>query len=193
MTSSCSSRGSEGHLPDPCCRTEKGTIDSNAIFSMSSVFDKRDEGRLFLTRTTDRPDHDRGLPFALSVRWLLLRTRDGDTPMLFMNAQCGDGGAPSSSRCGKEGSQIHLHKMEEILRKAPGAAVILTGDFNCHAWSDAYSPFMEHGFFDTFRAARLPDTRESSTFHGMHGCEQFTLEWGETMLWLSSWWGDDGE
>ncbi len=168
-------------------RREDGSLDGNAIFYRADQFERLHEGHFWLTRTPFRSDPDWGLPYALGVRWLLLRAHDTGAPFLLMNTQYEDGGAPEQFLMRREGCRIQLAKIEQILLLSPGAPVILTGDFNFHAWSEPYRTFLDHGFVDTYRAAGLPDSVDSSTFHGFRGQDYFSLEWGDTLAWRVDW------
>jgi endonuclease/exonuclease/phosphatase family metal-dependent hydrolase len=118
---------------------------------------------------------------------MILRLLEDGTQLLVMNTQYEDGGAPEQYYMRSEGCKIQLQKVEEISRLAPGAPVILMGDFNFHAWSEPYRFFMEHGFVDTYRDAGLADSADSSTFHGYQGDKYFSLEWGSTLAWRIDW------
>ena len=166
---------------------ENGEINGNAIFFKSEIFECIQEGTFWLTRTPDRPDADWGLPYALTVHWLILRLHATGKPLLVMNTQYEDGGAPEQFLMRKEGCKIHLQKVDEISRLFPGMPVILTGDFNFHAWSEPYRLIIEHDFIDTYRAAGLADTADSSTFHGYQGEDYFSLQWGSTLAWRIDW------
>ncbi len=166
---------------------EKGEIEGCAIFYKTDQFDPLYSGYFWLTRTPDRPDPDWGLPYALGVHWLILRWRETGIPLLFMNTQYEDGVDSEQYLMRAEGCKIQLQQIEEISRLAPGLPVILAGDFNFHVWSYHYRYFLEHGFVDTYRAAGLPDTVDSSTFHGFCGKDYFSLDWGDTLAWRVDW------
>ena len=76
---------------------------------------------------------------------------------------------------------------EDALEQAGPLPLVLTGDFNCNAWSPIYQRLLGEGFIDTYRAAGLPDTTEASTFHGFRGREYFALEWGDQLHWRVDW------
>jgi endonuclease/exonuclease/phosphatase family metal-dependent hydrolase len=170
-----------------CYRMDNGDWNGNAIFFKTDFFERIHEGFFWLTHTPDRPDADWGLPYALSVHWMILRLRTTGTPLLFMNTQYEDGADPEPYLMRAEGSKIHLQKVDEISKLSPGAPVIIAGDFNFHAWSEPYRFFLENGFVDTYRNAGLADTVDSSTFHGYKGKDYFSLDWGFTLAWRIDW------
>jgi endonuclease/exonuclease/phosphatase family metal-dependent hydrolase len=165
-----------------------GGIDNNAIFFKTEKFELLERGNFSLTRTPDTLAPDWGLDYALTVHWMLLRERETRQALLFMNAQYEDGGDPEQFRMRQEGCQIQLHKIDEIsARLAPGAPVVIMGDFNFHAGAWHHRFFLEHGFVDSYRAAGLPEDLRSSTFHGFRGEDYFALDYGFSLAWRVDW------
>ena len=173
---------------EKCVVSDFGGIDGNAIFYKPAKFELLQRGNFYLTRTPDRSDPDWGLEYPLGVHWMLLRERESGVPLLLTNTQYEDGGEPEQYRMRQEGCQIHLQKIEEIAaRLAPGAPLMIMGDLNFHAWSWHYRWLIERGFVDTYRAAGLPDDLQSSTYHGFHGADYFSLDYGFTQAWRVDW------
>ena len=65
--------------------------------------------------------------------------------------------------------------------------LVVTGDFNCNPWSEAYHVLRDEGFIDTYRAAGHGDSATSSTFHGFRGENYFALDWGGELFWRVDW------
>ena len=161
----------QGCFPEYEMRAELsgGGLNGNAIFYQRDRFNLLRSGDFWLTRTPARPAPDWDLPYALSVHWLLLRWKDSDDALLYLNTQFEDGWDPNQIQMREEGSKILLAKIEELSGDTPGVPVLLTGDFNTHVFDPVYHRFLRHGFIDTYRATGNPDNEAASTFHGFQG------------------------
>jgi endonuclease/exonuclease/phosphatase family metal-dependent hydrolase len=144
----------------------------NAIFWKADRFDRLRSGVLPLC-----PD-----PEPADAAWVHLRCRQGRQELLLLNTQLNDESEPARV----DSTRLILQGLDQ-LQPAQPLPVVLTGDYNCNAWSPIYQQLLREGFTDTYRAAGLPDTVESSTFHGMHGRDYFALEWGDQLNWRVDW------
>ncbi len=157
-------------------RVDEDDGDGPAVFYRSNRFDLRDQGRFWLS---DTPHEEGSVSWPndwgpRSCRWVRLRDRLADRELVFASTHFDtNAGAwmPSAQT-------IHV----ELDRIAAGAPVILAGDFNCAAGSDAHDylrraaeyrdAWTEAGHADegvlTFNDF-TPSTRFRSDLDGTHG------------------------
>ena len=148
-----------------------GTL-SNAIFWKPERFDLVRSGVLPLS----------ALPEPANAAWVHLRCRRSGAELLHLNTQLNDESEPARV----ESTRLILEGLERLQADGP-LPLVLTGDFNCNAWSPIYQQLLGEGFIDTYRAAGLPDTTDASTFHGFRGRDYFALEWGDQLHWRVDW------
>ena len=144
----------------------------NAIFWKPERFDLVRSGVLALCPTPEPAD----------AAWVHLRCRWSGVELLHLNTQLNDESEPSRV----ESMRLILEGLDRLQAAGP-LPLVLTGDYNCNAWSPIYQQLQREGFTDTYRAAGLPDTVEASTFHGFRGREYFALEWGDQLYWRVDW------
>jgi endonuclease/exonuclease/phosphatase family metal-dependent hydrolase len=144
----------------------------NAIFWKEERFDLLRSGVLALCADPEPAD----------AAWVHLRCRGSGHELLLLNTQLNDESEPARV----ESTRLILEGLAG-LQPNPPLPVLLTGDYNCNAWSPIYQRLLAEGFTDTYRAAGLADTVESSTFHGVRGSGYFALEWGDQLNWRVDW------
>src|SRR5258708_3719282 len=154
------------------CTNAQGTYLSNAIFWKPERFDLVRSGVLPLCPT----------PEPSEAAWVHLRCRSSGRELLHLNTQLNDESEPSRV----ESTRLILAGLAGLEAAWP-LPLVLTGDYNCNAWSPIYQSLLGEGFSDTYRAAGLPDTVEASTFHGFRGREYFALEWGDQLPGRVDW------
>jgi|SRR5579859_1613023 len=154
------------------CTHAQGRYLSNAIFWKPDRFELMRSG-VFLLCPTPEP---------AEAAWVHLRCRSSGRELLLLNTQLNDEDEPSRV----ESTRLILAGLAGLQAAGP-LPLVLTGDYNCNAWSPIYQSLLAEGFTDTYRAAGLPDTVEASTFHGFRGREYFGLEWGDQLHWRVDW------
>jgi endonuclease/exonuclease/phosphatase family metal-dependent hydrolase len=145
-------------------------------------FDLLESGNFWFSQTPDVRSSDWGVEYPLGATWVRLRDKLTGMQLLHLNTQFEDGSWGEQSRQGSSGLIV-----ERMAQLAPDIPVILTGDFNCNPWSDAYNHFLANGYTDTYRAAGNADSADSSTYHGYAGRQYFALEWGTELFWRVDW------
>jgi endonuclease/exonuclease/phosphatase family metal-dependent hydrolase len=156
-----------------------------SIFWKRARFNLVASGRFWFSRTPDVRSSDWGVPYPMGATWVRLQDRPTGEHLFVMNTHFEDGGEGEHSRV--ESSKLMIERLQEL---APNIPVIVTGDFNCNPWSDAYRLFLANGFTDTYRAAGNADTLGANTFHGYAGERYFPLEWGgedADLFWRVDW------
>jgi endonuclease/exonuclease/phosphatase family metal-dependent hydrolase len=111
-----------------------------------------------------------------AASWARFRHRASATTFVHVNTHLDH----ISEQARLAGSALILQRSQQ-LRKA-GTPLLLTGDFNTNAWlppetepvatsftTASYAFFLEHGFYDTFRAAGNQDSLSSHTYHDYAG------------------------
>ena len=153
-----------------------------SILWKKARFDRIESGKFWFSRTPDVESSDWGVEYPLGATWIRLLDKITGIQLLHLNTQFEDGSWGEQSRQGS--SRLIVERTAQL---APDTPVILTGDFNCNPWSDAYNHFLANGFIDSYRAAGNADSVDSSTYHGFAGKQYFALEWGAEMYWRVDW------
>jgi endonuclease/exonuclease/phosphatase family metal-dependent hydrolase len=154
----------------------------SSIFWKEARFELIASGRFWFSRTPDVPSSDWGVPYPMGATWVRLRDVQTGALLLHLNTHFEDG--PDGEQSRVESSKLIVARAAYL---APDIPVIVTGDFNCNPWCEAYNIFLAGGFTDTYRAAGQADSVDSSTFHGYRGKEYFSLEWGDALFWRVDW------
>jgi endonuclease/exonuclease/phosphatase family metal-dependent hydrolase len=158
------------------------TGEGTAIFWKRERFELVDAGHLWLPRTalpTLRESEDNML---MSTTWVKLREKQSGALWLHLNTHLND----ESETARQAGTALNLWQID-ALDPQRALPVVMTGDFNCNPWSPIYRRLLNEGFVDCYRAAGHADSEQSSTFHGFHGTNYFSLEWGDQLFWRVDW------
>lgn len=156
--------------------------ESTAILWKAARFDLLAHGFLALPATDlphliDLEDYN-----LMSTTWVKLRCRESAAEFVSMSTHLNDA---------SEGARLvgNERNLQQLMALDPNRTLpmIMVGDFNCNPWSPVYRTLLAAGFVDTYRAAGLADSVDSSTFHGFHGSNYFALEWGGSVFWRVDW------
>ena len=133
-------------------------------------FEKLGEGHLWLSPTPEVPG-GKGWDAALPriATWVKLRDRrSGGRELLYVNTHWDHKGALARQESGKL-------MRSALLEKSPDAAVVITGDFNCHEDGPAYANLVHPNgdppprLIDSYRDAHPKQTPDEATAHGFGG------------------------
>lgn len=139
-----------------------------ALFYRRDRFDLLASGHFWLSENPDHPgtkSWDSSLP--RMATWVRLWDQESQQPILFVNTHFDHRGKTARL----ESAQLVRKRATEL---ASGAAVIITGDFNCGADSPPHQAMFETadsvvGLRDSYIVAHGTDTAGTGTFNGFEG------------------------
>lgn len=98
----------------------------NAVFWLKDKYNRIDSGTFWLSETPDEESRYAGAGCNRICTWVLLEDKNSAAQYLFMNTHLDN----VSEEAQEYGANVILERMNALTAQHPGAAVILTGDFN---------------------------------------------------------------
>lgn len=129
------------------------------VFYRTDRFEKIDGGTFWFSDTPDEPSRTWRSRFHRICSWAVLREKDSSFSFAVFNSHWDHLSVESRER-----SAALLIKKAKAY--APDLPVVILGDFNCKANTEAYQTLIDAGFVDSMSVS--PETSNIGSFHGYY-------------------------